>query len=137
MAKFSCQPQVRIYWRLRLLQHPDIKKSKGANSPQFDVMIIDEASKTTFHEFLVPALHAKRWILVGDPKQLSPYVDDEEMAVNLTPCLEKKVVRNACVDVFLAKQLSEHKRRTAVVEVTNSGDVEIYQKQAVAVVAPI
>lgn len=120
-----------------LLQHPDIKKSKGANSPQFDVMIIDEASKTTFHEFLVPALHAKRWILVGDPKQLSPYVDDEEMAVNLTPCLEKKVVRNACVDVFLAKQLSEHKRRTAVVEVTNSGDVEIYQKQAVAHSVPL
>lgn len=43
--------------------------------PLFDVMIIDEASKTTFQEFLVPAMFAKKWIVSGDPKQLSPYSD--------------------------------------------------------------
>ena len=114
-----------------LLQHPDIKSGKGLGSPQFDVMIIDEASKTTFHEFLVPALHAKRWILVGDPKQLSPYVDDSELALNIKPCLPKSVLREACVDVFLAKQLSNKKRRSAVVEVDTDGQ-EIYVKQAAA-----
>ena len=30
---------------------------------RFDFMIIDEASKTTLQEFLVPALHADRWII--------------------------------------------------------------------------
>ncbi len=114
-----------------LLQHPDIKKGKGAGSPQFDVMIIDEASKTTFHEFLVPALHAKRWILVGDPKQLSPYVEDSELALNIKPCLPKSILREACVDVFLAKQRSDKKRRSAAVEVDTEGQ-NVYAKQAAA-----
>ena len=74
-----------------ILQHPDLKehrdKSGGHASPDFDVLIVDEASKTPFQEFLVPALLAKRWIIVGDPKQLSPYVDDEAMAVNIEACL--------------------------------------------------
>lgn len=41
----------------------------------FDVMIMDEASKATITDFLVPAARAKKWILVGDAKQLPPYVD--------------------------------------------------------------
>ncbi|WGK68797.1 AAA domain-containing protein [Candidatus Haliotispira prima] len=86
-----------------ILQHPDIK-NREKQSPQFDLMIIDEASKTTFQEFLVPALLAKRWVLVGDPKQLSPYVDDESTAVNIEPCLPEEYKRNACVDVFKASK---------------------------------
>ena len=27
--------------------------------PAFDMLILDEASKTTFSEFIVPAMHAK------------------------------------------------------------------------------
>ena len=42
-----------------ILQHPDIKSGDHTN-PDFDVLIIDEASKTAFQEFLVPALLAKR-----------------------------------------------------------------------------
>jgi len=114
-----------------LLQHPDIKTSKGIISPQFDVLIIDEASKTTFHEFLVPALHAKRWILVGDPRQLSPYVDNSELALSIKPCLPESVVRDACVDVYAAKQFSDIKRRSTVVEVDADGH-KIYEKQAAA-----
>jgi hypothetical protein len=41
----------------------------------FDVMILDEASKATITDFLVPAARARKWILVGDAKQLPPYVD--------------------------------------------------------------
>ncbi len=41
----------------------------------FDLAIIDEASKATLGEFLVPGIRAKRWLLVGDEKQLSPHVD--------------------------------------------------------------
>lgn len=46
---------------------------------EFDVMIIDEASKATITDFLVPAARAKKWILVGDHCQLPPYVDLGEL----------------------------------------------------------
>jgi DNA polymerase III delta prime subunit len=88
---------------LGILQHPDIKvQRKRAITPQFDVMILDEASKTTFAEFLVPALHAKRWVIVGDTKQLSPYVEEDAIAANLESCIGDPAVRNACLDCFRA-----------------------------------
>jgi len=45
----------------------------------FDLVIIDEASKATLGEFLVPGIRAKRWLLVGDEKQLSPHVDQSKI----------------------------------------------------------
>jgi superfamily I DNA and/or RNA helicase len=65
-----------------ILQHPDIKNNK--NQANFDVLIVDEASKVTFTDFLVPALQAKKWILVGDIKQLSPYVEDDFIAESIS-----------------------------------------------------
>lgn len=58
----------------------------------FDYMILDEASKTTFSEFLVPAVLSKRWIIVGDVKQLAPYVEKEGLVPSLLECepLRKK-----------------------------------------------
>jgi superfamily I DNA and/or RNA helicase len=41
--------------------------------PHWDVLIVDEASKTLIQEFMVPALMAKRWIVVGDVRQLPPF----------------------------------------------------------------
>jgi len=42
---------------------------------QFDLLVVDEAGKITEPEFLVAAVRAKRWVLVGDHKQLPPYYD--------------------------------------------------------------
>jgi|GEM_PF-2400260 len=42
---------------------------------QFDLLVVDEAGKVTEPEFLVAAARAKRWVLVGDHKQLPPYYD--------------------------------------------------------------
>lgn len=47
----------------------------------FDVLIIDEASKATVIEFLVPAVRARKWVLVGDHRQLPPYVNDQELRI--------------------------------------------------------
>jgi superfamily I DNA and/or RNA helicase len=71
-----------------ILQHPKFKnRNKNWRDtpiiPEFDYLIIDESSKTTFQEFLVPALYAKKWILVGDVMQLSPFTEREEIVCNI------------------------------------------------------
>ncbi len=41
----------------------------------FDLAIVDEISKATPTEALVPMARSQRWVLVGDERQLPPYVD--------------------------------------------------------------
>lgn len=80
-----------------ILKNPKFRKRKGrlddetykyySNTPilpEFDYLIIDESSKTTFQEFLVPALYAKKWILAGDVMQLSPFTDRGEIVSNIS-----------------------------------------------------
>jgi len=42
----------------------------------FDLCIIDEASKATAMESAVPMARAKKWVLVGDSKQLLPFPEE-------------------------------------------------------------
>ena len=118
-----------------ILQHPDIKserRSNGPARPEFDVLIVDEASKTPFQEFLVPALLAKRWVIVGDPKQLSPYVDEHAMAVNVEACLPDARIRDACIDAFMAGRPNSRNRRTAAVVAEDEGTRRAYREQCAA-----
>lgn len=55
-----------------------------ATQPYWDVLIIDEASKTTIQEFLVPALMARKWIIVGDVRQLPPFTERSDLTANLS-----------------------------------------------------
>jgi hypothetical protein len=72
-----------------ILQHPTLKQKRTPEDyaapivPSFDYLIIDECSKTTFQEFLVPAMFARHWILVGDVHQLSPFTDREQLSTNI------------------------------------------------------
>ncbi len=65
------------------------QSAKGDFSKEFesfDVVIIDEVSKCTPPELLIPALKAKKLVLVGDHKQLPPMLNDdtiEEIAEEL------------------------------------------------------
>ena len=47
-----------------------------ATDTEFDLCIIDEASKATAMEACVPMSRAKKWILVGDSKQLPPFQEE-------------------------------------------------------------
>lgn len=49
----------------------------GIQDVSFDLCIIDEASKATPTEVLVPMARSKKWVLVGDPKQLPPFIEQE------------------------------------------------------------
>lgn len=44
----------------------------------FDTLIVDEASRVIDSEFLIGAVRARRWILVGDEHQLPPHVDNQD-----------------------------------------------------------
>jgi len=50
---------------------------KGSDNIEYDLCIVDEASKASPTEVLVPLVRSKRFILVGDQKQLSPFQDPE------------------------------------------------------------
>ncbi len=82
-----------------ILQHPAIKAHRrgAAVFEPFDLMILDEASKTPFAEFLVPALLARKWIIVGDIKQLSPYVEEIALADNIRGLLPQPQAQAAAL----------------------------------------
>ena len=91
-----------------ILQHPAIRAAHQTPFEPFDVLILDEASKTTFAEFLVPALHARKWIVVGDVRQLSPYVEEQDLAENLRGLLPVDEA-DAAAYPFLASSLCSHR----------------------------
>ena len=69
-----------------ILRHPYLEDRDSAGAPgwaHFDVLIIDEASKTTLQEFLVPAQLARRWVVVGDVRQLPPFTEPKDLEASL------------------------------------------------------
>lgn len=70
--------------------------------PEFDMLIVDEASKLTLQEFLVPSLIARRWVLSGDPMQLPPFSDQDEIERHL-----RSVVGEMEIDVTAEPQTDE------------------------------
>ena len=59
------------------------------NYPTFDVVIIDEVSKATPPELLLPMLKGKKIILVGDHHQLPPLLGDDTLEETLKGMLEE------------------------------------------------
>jgi len=82
--------------------HPSIKNalSDEFTPPKavFDYLIIDEASKTTFTQFLVPAIFCRKWVLVGDVAQLPPFSNDKDISGILNRLQEERgdALRRAC-----------------------------------------
>ena len=58
----------------------------GAGEVTYDLCIVDEASKANATEILVPMVRAKRWVFVGDSKQLPPFEDE----VRRDPALRRR-----------------------------------------------
>lgn len=94
-----------------ILQHPNIRKMNELMPEPFDVMIVDEASKATFPDFIIPALHAKKWILVGDVKQLSPYIEDDYVEYALSKVVEEKTQKELTLTFEIKKQMENCKKQ--------------------------
>jgi hypothetical protein len=93
--------------------------------PHWDVLIVDEASKTLIQEFMVPALMARRWIIVGDVRQLPPFTDRADIVANLRDLVDDKDRpifprdhQRACLLLFrlLHKQTGQSGMRWLLVE---------------------
>lgn len=73
----------------------------------FDVVIIDEASKLPLQDFLVLAVKGKKWIIVGDPKQLQPYQDQNLVAYFLEKQLNNIYKRGKNKKSLTPEKISE------------------------------
>lgn len=91
----------------------------GRNEITYDLCIVDEASIATPTEALVPMARARRTILVGDDRQLSPFQDPELQAsgilqrFSLSPADQKATLFNHLRDGLpagLRKALSTQHR---------------------------
>lgn len=116
-----------------ILQHPAIKAAQrerrnNNDVEPFDFLILDEASKTTLTEFLVPAVLARRWIVVGDRRQLSPYVEEQDLSENIAGLLPPSV-SSAAMHAYAAT--SRNKRRS-LVAVQTSAEAVMLEAEAKA-----
>lgn len=127
-----------------ILQHPYIKKMGDLIEPIYDLMIIDEASRSPFQEWLVPALFAKKWIIVGDTLQLPPFVDQNDYASNIETKLADNCKSNSgfphsdsvmevCMDLFNIYKTG----KSVIVISPNRNNFNIYMKQAKNLNPPI
>lgn len=123
-----------------ILQHPAIKamRSKQRNERDaitvepFDFLILDEASKTTFTEFLVPAIFAKRWVVVGDKRQLSPYVDEQDLAENLRGLLTPARARAVAHTFRASSAVPQSMRQGVLVAVSSDEEAFCFAEEAEA-----
>ncbi|MGE0304265.1 MAG: AAA domain-containing protein [Acidimicrobiia bacterium] len=94
-----------------------IARYRALRSLEFDLCIVDEASKATATETLVPLVRSKRWLLVGDQRQLPPFQEealaDRELIEEFG--LDAGELDTTMFDRMLAA-LPEHSKRSLVVQ---------------------
>jgi len=73
------------------------------NYPSFDIVIVDEVSKATPPELLLPILKGKKVVLVGDQMQLPPLIDDR----TYNELNEQKGIETKHIKSMLFKELFE------------------------------
>lgn len=62
---------------------------------EFDWVIVDEAAKATDTEVLVPLIHGRRIVLVGDQRQLPPYIHTEIERQMVADGLDRDLIRTS------------------------------------------
>jgi superfamily I DNA and/or RNA helicase len=75
---------------------------RGMNEVAFDLCIVDEASKATATEVLVPLSRTRRALLVGDPKQLPPFFEKRLLEGHAVAEFSENELRVNVFDLLLA-----------------------------------
>jgi hypothetical protein len=68
------------------------KDKETQSDPAFDLVIMDEASKATPPELVLPLTLGKKVIIIGDHKQLPPMIDEKEFGEALEAVGAKQLV---------------------------------------------
>ncbi|MGH2450276.1 MAG: DEAD/DEAH box helicase, partial [Candidatus Limnocylindria bacterium] len=89
---------------------------RGADGVPFDLCIIDEASRATATELLIPMALSKSIVMVGDERQLPPYVDE---AVSRPALLEQHGLQRDDVITPLFARLARELPADNVVPLTH------------------
>ena len=84
---------------------------RGINDVTFDLCIVDEASKATATEVLVPLSRSRRSILVGDPRQLPPFFEKRLLQGAALSEFSERELRLNVFDLLLASLRSDSKAR--------------------------
>jgi hypothetical protein len=87
-------------------------RNKAVKVLEFDLCIVDEASKATLTEVMVPLSRARKWILVGDTNQLPP--TDEDLLRRRDILDERELTPEHIKETLfqrLADQLPSHSQR--------------------------
>ena len=71
-----------------------LKNRETQGDPVFDVVIMDEASKATPPELVLPLTLGKKVIIIGDHKQLPPMLDEKEFGEALEAIGAKGLIDN-------------------------------------------
>lgn len=72
---------------------------------EYELCIIDEVSKATPGETLIPMARCKSWILVGDPRQLPPFFESDD--VTDIDGFSREEVRCTLLDILLKELPSD------------------------------
>ncbi len=83
-----------------------------AEGETYGLCILDEASKASFPEALVPLVRSDKWVLVGDQRQLPPFVDavlrDDQIVESKE--IDAAVVRETLLARLSNRGIPEHAR---------------------------
>ncbi len=89
---------------------------------EFDYVIIDEASKAFPTELFIPLIHGKKIILVGDHKQLLPFIDE-----SVKKCLPEESIKWLNKSLFEDLYLKVPQENKAHLRVQYRMDDDIFQ----------
>ena len=84
-----------------------IGMNRNVREMHFDTVIIDEAAKANLAESLVPMRLGDRYILVGDDKQLPPYMDRQMISEFVNDINSKKPVDSKITESDVVNTISK------------------------------
>ncbi|MDR1984872.1 MAG: AAA family ATPase, partial [Prevotellaceae bacterium] len=83
------------------------KNKETQGEPEFDLVIMDEASKATPPELVLPLTLGKKVIIIGDHKQLPPMIDEQEFSEALGAVGAKQLVEDWTKDDYKISQFEK------------------------------
>lgn len=83
------------------------KRKLGLDQMEFDLTIIDEASKALPGELLIPLIRSKKVVIIGDHKQLPPVINPVLRSKKEIEIKDREYCQNEMFDISLFQRLYE------------------------------